>query len=337
MHPVLTEPEQTPHVDCAVVIVTYNSASYITGLLDSLLAAAAGLTLRIIVVDNASTDATVERVRDHSEVVCVEASANLGYAGGINIGRQHAGQFSTLAVLNPDLTLEPGAFREMFKALKYDPAVGIIVPTILDFEGHLDQSLRREPTLTNALGDALLGRHFKRRPARLSEIVRDEREYEYHHSVDWATGAVMLISAVCDGVVGPWDEEFFLYSEEVDYAVRARAAGFRIDYEPKARARHRKGGSGQSNTLVALKAVSRVRYFEKHGKPARLMRAIVLLHEFLRSAAPSHRAALRVILQRSTWEELISGLKAAAPPAGWDRYENSHRGATTSRLLSPPI
>jgi len=304
----VTGTAQRDEVDCAVIIVTYNSAPDIAGLIDSLPAAADGLTLRVIVVDNGSVDHTVERVRAHPEVLCVAVGANLGYAGGINVGRQHAGQCGTLAVLNPDLVLEPGALREMFTALE-DPAVGLVVPMLLDSEGHFYPSLRREPTLATAFADAVCGRLFESRPGWLSEMVRDEREYNYRHPVDWAGGAAWLISTACDRAVGAWDERFFLYHEEVDYAARARAAGFRMEYVPEARARHRGAGSGQSPTLYALMAVNRVRYFEKHGKPARAMRAIVLLHELIRSADPSHRAAARAVARRSTWEPLISGLK----------------------------
>jgi GT2 family glycosyltransferase len=310
MKPGSTEPDQSDHVDCAVIIVTYNSARDITALLDCLPAAAAGLTLRIIVVDNGSADDTIERVRDHPEVLCIETSANLGYSGGINIGRQHAGRFKALAVLNPDLSLEPGALREMFAVLNSDQNIGIVVPKILDFDGNLDLSIGHEPTLTRAIGEALLGRYFKHRPAMLSDIVRDEREYGYRHSIDWATGAAMLISVSCDSAVGAWDEDFFLYSEEVDYAARARAAGFCVEYLPQAQARHRKGGSGRPHVLTALKAISRVRYFEKHGKPAGLMQAVVILHSLLRSLSPKHRVVVRVVSRRSTWDPLISDLKA---------------------------
>jgi GT2 family glycosyltransferase len=242
-------------------------------------------------------------------VICVETGANLGYAGGINVGRRHAGPCGALAVLNPDLVLEPGALREMYGALD-DPAVGLAVPMLLDFPGHLYPSLRRNPTLTRTIGDALFGQHFKRRPVILSEIVRDVREYHDRHPVDWAAGAAMLISAACDRVVGAWDERFFLYSEELDYATRARAAGFRVEYVPQARARHRGAGSGQSHALIALKAINRIRYFEKYGKATSAMRAAVLLHELLRSASASHRGALLAVSRPSTWEPLISGLKA---------------------------
>ncbi len=234
----MTKTDQPDYVDCVIVIVAYNSARDITALLDSVPAAATGLTWRIIVVDNGSADDTVERARAHPGITCVETGANLGYAGGINVGRRHARPCGALAVLNPDLVLEPGALHAMFTALE-DPAVGMAVPMILDFEGHRESSLRREPTLATEIGDALFGNHFKRRPGWMSDVVRDEREYGYRHPVDWASGAAMLISGACDHAVGAWDERFFLYMEEVDYSARVRAAGLRVEYVPQARVRHR--------------------------------------------------------------------------------------------------
>ena len=310
----MTETDQSDYVDCAVIIVTYNSTRDIAALLDSVLAAAAGITLRIIVVDNGSADDTVERVRDHPGVICVETGANLGYAGGINVGRRYAAPCGALSILNPDLILEPDALHEMFTALD-DPAVGMVVPMLLDFEGHRAPSLRREPTVVSEIGDALFGDHFKRRPAWMSEVVRDEREYSYRHAVEWASGAAMLISAACDRAVGAWDERFFLYMEEVDYAARVWAAGLRVEYVPQARARHRKAGSGQSSMLLALMAVNRVRYFEKYGRPSGVLRALVLLNQFLRSADPGHRAALLAVSRRSSWEPLIAGLKVRSAGA----------------------
>lgn len=306
----MTEPDKQQYVDCSVVIVTYNSAHYIDDLLTSLPAAAAGLKLRMVVVDNGSADDTVARVRGHSEVICVETGANLGYAGGINVGRLHAGECASLAVLNPDLVLEPGSLHEMFSVLD-DPTVGVVVPMLLDFEGRLDLSLRREPTLLSEIGDAIFGRHFQHRPARMSDLVQNEREYGYRHAVDWATGAVMLISSACDHIVGAWDETFFLYMEEVDYAARVRDAGFQVMYVPQARARHLGGGSSQSPRLLALMAVSRVRYFEKRGRQIQIFRAVVCLNQLLRSVKPTRRAALWAVARRSSWEPLISGLKNA--------------------------
>ena len=299
----------TQAVDCAVVVVTYNSAPYVVGLLDSIPAAAAGLSWRTVVVDNGSADDTVKLLTGRPDVICIEAGGNLGYAAGINIGRESAGGYSALLVLNPDLTLEAGAIRDMFAALD-EPAVGIVVPTLFDADARRLRSLRRDPTLLRAIGEGLLGDRAGWRPGWLSEIVRNQQAYRYRHPVDWATGAAMLVSAECDRIVGRWDERFFLYSEEVDYAARVRRAGFRIDYLPTARARHRGGGSGQSSALVALMAVNRIRYAEGRGRHTGYRLAVVL-HELLRSRDRGHRAALRAVVRRSTWPSLPS---ASRPP-----------------------
>jgi GT2 family glycosyltransferase len=288
------------------LIVTYNSAAYILDLLDSLPAAARGLTLRTVVVDNGSTDGTLALVRDRPEVRCIESGANLGYAGGINLARRHAGPCGCVVVLNPDLVLAPGAIAELAAALR-DPAVGVAVPMILDWDETLELTLRREPSLSRAIGDAVFGRHLPRRPGWLSEIVRDERAYRYPHTVDWAGGAAMTVSATCDAAVGRWDERFFLYSEEVDHASRVRAAGFRVEYVPTARIRHREGGSGSSSALIALQAVNRVRYVAKRGRGGRMFQAAVALHELLRASDPAHRFALRTVLRRSRWSALPGG------------------------------
>jgi GT2 family glycosyltransferase len=305
-------------VDCAVVIVTYNSAHDIISLLEALPAAAAGITLRTIIVDNGSTDSTIDLVRDRCDVSCIEAGANLGYSGGINVGRRHAGDFSALLVLNPDVVLEPGALYAMFAAFS-DPGIGIVAPMLLDDDGNLYHSLRREPTVARAIGDGLLGNKLHRRPGWLSDIVRDESSYSHCHAVDWASGAALLISAACDRAVGPWDERFFLYSEDTDYAARARAAGFRIEYLPTARVRHRGGGSGQSSALTALMAISRIRYVEKDRAYPWPYRLSVIMCEALRSRDPGHRTALKAVLNRSKWPALMIGL--LNPPGGAPRSD----------------
>ena len=253
-------------VDCVVVIVTYNSVRDIVSLLESLPAAGAGMTLRTIVVDNGSTDGTIKLVRGRADVRFVETGANLGYAAAINIGREEAGEFSSLMVLNPDVVLEVGALREMFTGLS-DPAVGMVAPMLLDADGccspHFGAS---QPSLGPSETDfwavgSVVGLVGSARSCETSQRTL------HRHAVDWATGAALLISASCDCVVGRWDERFFLYSEETDYAARARVAGFRVEYLPTAIVRHRGGGSGQSNTLIALKAVSRIRYIDAGRRP----------------------------------------------------------------------
>lgn len=239
-------------------------------------------------------------------VELIDSGGNLGYAGAVNIGRVAARPFSSLLIANPDLWFEPGSIARLHEALA-GPGVGVTVPTLLDTSGELCLSMRREPSVARAFGDALWGRRLGRRPAWLAEMVYDADKYTRRQPVDWATGAAQLVSAACDAAVGAWDDRrFFLYSEETDFARRARRAGYRIDYVPSARARHRGGGSGASGDLVALMAVNRVRYYEKwHRRPASsAFRAAVALHELLRCSDPAHRRALRHVVRRSSWTAL---------------------------------
>ena len=178
---------------------------------------------------------------------------------------------------------------------------------LLSDDGSLYLSTRREPSLIGALGDGLFGSHWPGRPGWLSETIRDSLAYQQPRDVAWAGGAALLISAACNDAVGDWDDgRFFLYSEETDFAARARCCGYRVRYVPTARARHEDGGSGRSPALVALMAVNRVRYYEKyHRRPATsLFRAVVALHYLLRCADPDQWAALKTLIRRSRWFDL---------------------------------
>lgn len=126
----------------------------------------------------------------------------------------------------------------------------------------------------------------------------------------------MMIASECDKQVGPWDERFFLYSEEIDYATRARGHGFKIEYLPTARVLHSGGGSGTSDELDALLAVNRIRYAEKWDHWPRVFRGIVIFHELMRAYRRKHRITLRILLQRSSWSDLILKLQGSGtgPP-----------------------
>jgi GT2 family glycosyltransferase len=287
-----------------VIIVTYNSERYVGGLLESLAEAGRALELEIIVVDNGSTDASVCLARRAPGVTLIEAGRNVGYAGGINLGLRHAGPSKAVAILNPDLTLRPRALEQLCAALD-EPSVGIAVPCLI--EGcSTYPSLRREPSIGRALGDAVCGGRLRRRFSLPSETVPIGPWYTQGHDLDWATGAALVVSASCLRAVGEWDESFFLYSEETDFFRRARDRGWRVRFVPEAGVCHDQGGSGRSDALVALMAVNRIRYYEKwHGRLAsRAFRGVVVLHEFLRAKDAGHRAALRAVARRSSWSRL---------------------------------
>jgi GT2 family glycosyltransferase len=298
--------QELERVDCVVVGVTYNSADHIETFLDSIPLAAGGLSIRCVIVDNDSRDGTVALLRARQDVVVIESGGNFGYSAAINVARAAAGPCSSLLIVNPDLVLERGAVSELYTAV-CEPGAGVAVPMMLDDDGSLYLSLRREPTVMRAFGDAVLGARAPARPGWLSETVRDPHAYERARDVDWASGAALMICSDCDRAVGEWDSgRFFLYAEETDFAARARRCGYSIRYVPGARVRHASGGSGRSPALAALLAVNRVRYFSKyHRGPARhVYRATIALQHLLRCFDANERASLSAVCRHSPWSDL---------------------------------
>ncbi|WP_114424250.1 glycosyltransferase family 2 protein [Nocardioides houyundeii] len=287
-----------PPFDVAVVVVTYNSADVLPGLLDSLAAGLSGLSWQLVVVDNGSHDDGVARSL-HLVPGCtvVRMGRNAGYAAGLNAGVSAAPPHRAVLVLNPDVRLEPGCVALLLDAL--GSGVGIAVPRLADSGGHLHLSMRREPTVLRALGDAVLGTRRAGRWSLLGELVTDPRAYEGPATPDWAEGSTQLISVRCWRTCGGWDESFFLYSEETEYGLRARDAGYATAYVPAARATHLQGESTTSAGLWALLVANRVRlHRRRHGwLSGTAFWGVVVLREASRAAVgrPTSRAALKML------------------------------------------
>ncbi|WP_461635098.1 WecB/TagA/CpsF family glycosyltransferase [Glutamicibacter soli] len=296
------------HADVSILIVTFNNADSIQDLIDSLRSEAQNLHLRVVVSDNGSRDETLSILKEHEDVLVLENRANLGYAGGINMARTLIGDCDAVLVLNPDLTVSPGAIAALTARMRRS-AAGIVVPKLLESDGTTYVSLRREPSLTRALGDALFGAKLSSRPGWTTEIEFDPESYAHPHQIDWATGAALLIDAKLEQRLGSWDEQFFLYSEETDYFHRARSEGAKIWYEPAAVMTHQMGGSGASLELNALMAVNRVRYARKHGTPrhASTFHALVALHHAARRNKPAHQGLFSRVADENSWQSLPTG------------------------------
>jgi N-acetylglucosaminyl-diphospho-decaprenol L-rhamnosyltransferase len=247
--------------DLDIIVVTYNSARVIGDLLDSLPAALDGISAKVNVVDNGSTDETVKILQERGDCHVIQ-STNVGYAGGINRGVREGAGAAAILILNPDTRLHENSVAPMLEALQR-PGVGIVAPMVVSESGQLEFSLRRDPTLPRALGLT------KTRLPVLSEYVQERDVYREAHAVDWALGAALLMSRRCFDVVGGWDESYFLYSEETDLSLRARDLGLATWYDPRAVVMHIGGASGRSDKTHAMQAVNRVRlYRRRHGAAA---------------------------------------------------------------------
>lgn len=248
----------------AVVVVTYNSADLLGDLVASLDAGLSGLEWELVVADNASSDDTVARLRELAPwATVVETGDNRGYSAGINAAVAAARPHDAVLVLNPDVRLTPGCAATLAATLDVD-RVGVAVPRLTNGDGDLIWSLRREPTLLRGLGEALLGATRAGRHDALGEVITDPRRYNSSGDTDWAEGSTQMVSARCWAEVGDWDESWFLYSEETDYGLRVRDAGWRTRYVPQAHAVHLEGPSGTAPGLRALLLCNRVLLVRKH-------------------------------------------------------------------------
>lgn len=292
------------------VAVTYNSAAVVGGLLSSLDGAFAGLPHDLVVVDNASTDDTLAVVARHAPGARVHRlDRNTGYAAGVNRAVAGVRPGGALLVLNADVQLSTGAARLLLDGLD-EPGTGITVPLLSSESGAALPSLRREPSVLRALGEAVLGGHRAGRVEALGEVVVEPDAYRRPSTADWATGAVMMVSEECLSAVGPWDESFFLYSEETDFALRARDAGFATRLVPGATAVHVGGEGMTSPSLYALLTLNRRRLFRaRHGAAESAAFTLALaLNEVLRLRRPVHRAALRALITPGAHRRIVAGL-----------------------------
>ncbi|MFE8886133.1 WecB/TagA/CpsF family glycosyltransferase [Pseudarthrobacter enclensis] len=295
----------TVETDVAVIIVTYNSERDIPSLLNSLELETREQSIKVVVADNSPEPSTRLEVANYPHVLVLATGGNLGYAGAINLAMRKAGDARSFLILNPDLRVEPGAIRQMRHRMAISGA-GVVVPLLKDDDGTVYPSLRREPTVTRAIGDAVMGSKLSGRPAWLSEMDFDNESYMHAHKVDWATGAALLIHRDVAQLVGDWDEDYFLYSEETDFMHRVRQAGWEIWFESKAVMSHSRGGSGASLALNALMAINRIKYIRKFHTPpySRAFRCAVILSALLRVPVTRGIGVLAAVLREGSWGEL---------------------------------
>ena len=268
-------------LDVAAVVVTYNSEDHIAGLLESIPAAMGDLRYAVVVVDNGSADRTLEILDAWTDCTVVR-STNDGFAAGMNRAVSAAPAAASVLILNPDASLDADSVPRMLETLR-KPGVGIVGPCVRESDGSLSPTIRRGPTMLRVGGLS-----FTRLPA-FSERVEEPGPYEYEHEVDWLVGAILLVSRECFDALGGLDESFFLYSEETDFSLRAKEAGWATVYTPHAGAVHVGGGSGESSTTHTMKILNRVRLYRRRTDAVRgaLYFGMTVLIE-LRRAALGH-------------------------------------------------
>lgn len=266
----------------AAVVVNYNAGPALEACVASLLAdTSAGGPPEVVVVDNASSDGSAERVEaGFPEVTVVRGSANVGFSRGNNRGVATT-RAPIVAAINPDVEIRPGTARALLERMDAEDDLGAVGPRIHNPDGTQYPSARIVPSTTDAVGHAVLGllwptNPFTRRYRRL------DTDLGTSHDVDWLSGSAIWLRRTAFDDAGGWDEQFFMYLEDMDLCTRLREHSWRVAYEPSASVLHVQGVSAAIHPYRTIIAHHRsaFRYAAKHWRgPRRLLLppAVVLL------------------------------------------------------------
>ncbi|MCX7140894.1 MAG: glycosyltransferase family 2 protein, partial [Proteobacteria bacterium] len=262
------------------------------------------------------------------------SGVNLGFAAANNLGfKQASGEF--ILLLNPDALLEPGALHKALAHIAADPAIGMGGGRLLDRSGQKQPSARLYPSLLN---EVLVLSGLAARFPKSKFFGRFDRTWDDSDRparVDWVPGAFALIRRSALAAVGPFDERFFLYYEEVDLCLRLRQAGWSVWYWPDVVVRHWGGESSKTVEHVELSSSgsqltlwrmrSALLYYRKHHGAA--VTSLVALLEggwhqlralrakLLGNLHKCRESGRVVALMRQAWLETRCG--RLSPPRPW--------------------
>jgi N-acetylglucosaminyl-diphospho-decaprenol L-rhamnosyltransferase len=278
--------------DLGVVIVNYNAGEFLRRCVRSVMASAGDVSVDVVVVDNASTDGSAGAVAAaHPEIRLMENARNRGFAAAANQGIA-ATDAQFLLLLNPDAEIVAGTLASLVKVAREHPGAGAVGCLVRNPDGSIQPSARRVPRLFEALMHAFLGPiRPDNRWSRSYTMADWDRASE--REVEWISGSAMLLRREALDEVGPFDEGYFMYVEDIDLCTRLRAAGWTVLFSPEVEVRHEIGVSarGQSRRMAFAHSTSIYRYFVKHRSegPAAALRPFVRAALWLRAELVSRR------------------------------------------------
>lgn len=305
--------------DLSVIVVTYNRPELAMRTIRSARAAAGDISVDWHVVDSGSVEPVADMIERDWPDVDVQRATNAGFAAANNdaLGRAR-GRYVLL--LNPDVEIETGTLADLVAALDKRPNVGMASVIQRASDGSLQYSIRRDPRPLRMLGEAVA-------PGRISRAFGWGEEegrttlYESECSADWLCGAFLIARAEVVEQVGPFDDRFFLYSEETDWCYRCRQAGWDVRHLPVMTVTHHTSKS-YSPDLLAQLSYSRMLYARKHfsGRGVQTMRRAIALNHLIRATAlgaagsVKDASAVRARAERHALAVVLG--RSAAPFAG---------------------
>jgi GT2 family glycosyltransferase len=208
----------------------------------------------IVVVDNGSTDGSVEAAQRFARVRVIALDRNHGFAHANNVGIR-ATDGTNILLLNSDTIVPAGAIDRLVAELETNPDVAVVGPRLVDGRGGAELSFGR-----------MMGPLNEIRQKRLAHTTAVEALTRRRGYPDWVSGACLLVRRADADAVGGLDERFFMYTEDVDFCAAIRARGRRILFTPAVEVVHLRGRSAAAAPAATRDAYqrSRVAFYEKH-------------------------------------------------------------------------
>ncbi|MDD3826517.1 MAG: glycosyltransferase family 2 protein [Anaerolineae bacterium] len=270
----------------SIIIVNWNTRQLLADCLHSVFATVRDIEFEVIVVDNDSTDDSVECVRMlFPQVKLIERSENLGFARGNNVALLEAsGEF--ILLLNPDTILREHAVNRLCQTLRAYPALGAVGSQLLNPDGSFQQSWGHFPSLWTEL--PLVNRLLSKTQRALA--LNGDHEESPILAVDWVSGASLMMRRQALEQVGPLDEDYWLYTEEADWCYRVRKANWKIGVVTGAQVIHVARAASRQKYAEALMHFhrSRLLFLLKHHPRAQvhLARGVLCFKAALWMAVP---------------------------------------------------
>ena len=256
--------------DVSVVVVTWNALPWVEQCLDSVRGR------DVVVVDNGSTDGTVDFVRERFPEVRIVEQENRGMGGGNNTGmRATGGRYFFL--LNSDAWVVGDGLAKLIEFADAHPEAAVVGPRLVNTDGTLQRSVRGEPTLWRLATEYLFIRKLAPRTRLLNPLYVGGFAHDDVFEADWLFGPALLVRREAADAVGLFDESFFMFSEEVDWMTRFRRAGWKVLFFPGAEVVH-VGGASHGGRMYVENLRGHLRWFDKHrgAREAERVRRLLL-------------------------------------------------------------
>jgi GT2 family glycosyltransferase len=245
-------------MDLSIIIVSYNTASLLADCLRALPAAAAGTAYQVVVVDNASSDGSADRVvREFPTAQIIRNAENAGFARANNQGMR-ATESDYVLLLNSDTVAQPDSIAGLVRFMNQSPRAGAAGPRLLRPDGTPQPyAFGGDPTpaylLARAANRLLLHRYLH------------DWSTAAVQPVAWVSGACMIVRRAAIDPIGLLDEQMFMYFEDNEWCLRLRRAGWQVFYDPQVAVVHLGGQSVRRNPAAQRAYRQSLRYFyRKH-------------------------------------------------------------------------